>query len=92
MVEGLYLLAATKKLAGEIINLGNPNEITILKITDMIKKITQTRSEIVFKPIGQDDPKKRCPDISKAKRLLNWLPKIGLEEGLKKTIEYFKNV
>lgn len=92
MVEGLYSLATTSSLAGEIINIGNPDEKTILEVADMIKKLTQSQSKIVFKTIGQDDPKKRCPDINKAKRLLNWQPKIKFEEGLIKTIEYFKNL
>jgi nucleoside-diphosphate-sugar epimerase len=92
MVDGLYLLATTPKLAGEIINIGNPNEKNILEIADIIKKLTQSQSKIVFEPIGQDDPKKRCPDISKAKQLLNWEAKISLEQGLEKTIEYFKNL
>jgi nucleoside-diphosphate-sugar epimerase len=92
MVEGLFLLAKTPGLTGEIINIGNQDEKTILEIADIIKKITLSKSEVVFKPIGKDDPKKRCPDIDKAKKLLNWQPKINLEEGLKKTIEYFKNI
>ncbi|MFA6513027.1 MAG: UDP-glucuronic acid decarboxylase family protein [Patescibacteria group bacterium] len=92
MVEGLYSLATTQDLSGEIINIGNPNEKTILEIADIIKKLTESKSEIVFETIGQDDPKKRCPDINKAKKLLNWEPKVGLEEGLKKTIEYFKKI
>ncbi len=92
MVEGLYLLATIPKQAGEIINIGNQNEKTILEITDIIKKLTQSRSEIVYKTIGEDDPKRRCPDITKAKKLLNWQPKIDLEQGLKYTIEYFKNL
>mgnify|MGYP001596633898 CR=1 FL=1 len=92
MVEGLYLLATTPKQAGEIINIGNQNEKTILEIADIIKKLTQSRSEIVYKTIGQDDPKRRCPDITKAKKLLNWQPKVSLEEGLKKTIQYFRSV
>ena len=92
MVEGLYLLATTPKQAGEIINIGNQNEKTILEIADIIKKLTQSLSEIAYKTIGQDDPKRRCPDITKAKKLLNWQPKIELEEGLKQTIEYFKNL
>ena len=89
MVEGLYLLATTEDRTGEIINIGDPNEKTILEIADIIKKLSRSKSEIVFKTIGADDPKKRCPDITKAKRLLNWEPKVGLEEGLIKTIEYF---
>jgi len=92
MVEGLYLLATTPKQAGEIINIGNQNEKTILEIADIIKKLTQSRSKIVFKTIDRDDPKRRCPDITKAKKLLNWQPKIDLEEGLIKTIEYFNNI
>jgi len=92
MVEGLYLLATVPNLKGEIINIGNPNEKTILEIADIIKKLSQSQSKIVFEQIGQDDPKKRCPDIAKAKKLLNWQPKINLEEGLKKTIKYFKSI
>lgn len=92
MVEGLYMLATTKGRAGEIINIGNPNEKTILEIADIIKKLSRSKSEIAFKAIGADDPKKRCPDITKAKNLLNWQPKIDLEDGLQKTIEYFKNI
>lgn len=92
MVMGLYLLAITPKLDGEIINIGNQNEKTILEIAGIIKKLTRSQSEIVFKTIGQDDPKRRCPDIVKAKKLLNWQPKVNLEEGLKQTIKYFKNL
>lgn len=92
MVEGLYMFATTKDQAGEIINIGNPNEKTILEIADIIKKLSRSKSEITFKAIGADDPKKRCPDITKAKNLLNWQPKINLEDGLQKTIEYFKNI
>jgi nucleoside-diphosphate-sugar epimerase len=92
MVTGLFLLATTPKLAGEIINIGNPNEKTILEIADIIKKLTQSQAKIVFETIGQDDPKKRCPDITKAKALLRWEPKIELEAGLLETIKYFKEL
>ncbi|MEK7633559.1 MAG: UDP-glucuronic acid decarboxylase family protein [Patescibacteria group bacterium] len=92
MIEGLYSIATTNNLAGEIINIGNPNEKTILEMADIIKKLIQSRTNLVFKTIGADDPKKRCPDISKAKKILGWEPKIGLEEGLKLTIEYFRNL
>ncbi|MFA6532823.1 MAG: GDP-mannose 4,6-dehydratase [Patescibacteria group bacterium] len=92
MVQGLFLLAKTPNLAGEIINIGNQDEKTILEIADIIKKLTLSKSEIIFKTIGADDPKKRCPNIDKAKKLLNWQPKVNFEEGLKKTIEYFKNI
>ena len=92
MVDGLYLLATTKNQAGQIINIGNPNEKTILEIADIIKKLSQSQSEVIFKAIGEDDPKKRCPDITKAKKLLHWQSKVNLEEGLVKTIEYFKSL
>lgn len=92
MVEGLYSLATTDNLAGEIINIGNPEEKTILEIADIIKKLTQSKSSIIFKNIGEDDPKKRCPDVFKAKKILGWGPKIGLEEGLRLTIEYFRSL
>ena len=92
MVEGLYLLATTPGLAGEIFNIGNQNEKTILEIANIIKKLTKSQSKIIYKTIGRDDPKRRCPDISKAKKLLNWQPKISLEQGLKQTIKYFKNI
>ncbi|EKE14342.1 MAG: hypothetical protein ACD_12C00560G0001 [uncultured bacterium] len=92
MVKGLYSLATSDNCAGEIINIGNPNEKTIMEITDIIKKLVQSQSKVVFKTIGEDDPKKRCPDITKAKKLLNWEPKVDLEEGLIKTIQYFKNI
>jgi nucleoside-diphosphate-sugar epimerase len=92
MVEGLYLLATVQNQAGNIINIGNPNEKTILEIADIIKSLAQSKSVIIFKSIGQDDPKKRCPDISKAKEFLKWQPKVDLDEGLKQTINYFKKI
>lgn len=92
MVRGLYLLATTNDITGEIINLGNPNEKTVLEIGSIIKSMTQSSSEIVFKPIEKDDPKRRKPDITKAKEILNWEPQVPLEEGLAQTIAYFKTV
>ncbi|MDO9027354.1 MAG: GDP-mannose 4,6-dehydratase [Candidatus Roizmanbacteria bacterium] len=92
MVAGLAALGETNNLKGEIINLGNPDERKVIEVAQLIKRLTNSLSEIVFQPIGEDDPKRRCPDITKAKKLLNWQPKIGLEKGLKKTIKYFKNL
>jgi len=92
MVEGLYSFATTKNISGEIINIGNPNEKTIIEIADIIKKLVGSKSEIVFKEIGADDPKRRCPDITKAKKILSWEPKVALEEGLLKTINYFSKI
>ena len=72
------------------INIGNPDEITILELAERIIELTGSGSKLVHKPLPSDDPKQRCPDITLAKDKLNWKPKISLEEGLKKTIDYFK--
>ncbi len=72
------------------VNIGNPHELTILKIAQAIKKLTGSKSKIAFKPLPVDDPKVRRPDIAIARKKLHWAPKVELEEGLIKTIEYFK--
>jgi len=90
MIRGLYQLGVTTNIAGEIINLGNPNEKTVFELAIQIIKMTSSRSKIVYLPIENDDPKKRKPDITKAKNMLNWEPNIGLEDGLQKAITYFK--
>lgn len=72
------------------VNIGNPNEFTILECAKMVLKITGSKSQIHYEPLPQDDPKQRCPDITKARRLLGWEPKIDLETGLRKSIDYFK--
>lgn len=87
LVEGI--LRVMKANTNEPINLGNPNEFTILKLAKSIITLTGAKGKIIFKPLPQDDPRQRKPDISKAKKILNWFPKIGLEEGLEKTIEWF---
>src|SRR5881296_681207 len=74
------------------VNLGNPQEITILEFAEHVRKHFENAPAIVFEPLPQDDPKRRCPDISKAKRILKWEPKVGLEEGLKLTLAYFKSL
>lgn len=71
-------------------NIGNPQEITILEFAEKIRELTAAKVEIIFKPLPQDDPKQRCPDISKAKRVLKWAPKVNLDEGLRLTLEYFR--
>jgi len=90
MVSGLISLGETEGIEGEVINLGNPDEKTVLELADIIKDMTDSTSEITFEGIGQDDPKKRKPNISKAQMILSWKPKISLNEGLKNTIEYFE--
>jgi UDP-glucuronate decarboxylase len=72
------------------INIGNPCEFTILELAEKIIKLTGSKSKIVREPLPSDDPKQRKPDISKAKKFLNWEPKVNLEEGLMRTIEYFR--
>jgi nucleoside-diphosphate-sugar epimerase len=72
------------------VNIGNPREMTMLEFADQIIRVTRAKSRIVFKPLPQDDPKQRKPDITKAKKLLKWEPKVQLAEGLQKTIKYFR--
>ncbi|MDD5595780.1 MAG: SDR family oxidoreductase [Candidatus Omnitrophica bacterium] len=87
LVEGLMRLMRSH--LNEPVNLGNPNEFTIMELADLVIKLTGTKSKIIYKPLPQDDPRQRQPDISKAKKLLKWQPKIKLSEGLKKTIAWF---
>lgn len=91
MVEGIYKTLFSGGTNGEIFNLGNPEEYTVLDLAKKIRKLTQSRSEIIYQPLPPDDPAQRQPDIAKAKRVLGWEPKVSLETGLKKTIEYYKN-
>ncbi len=71
------------------VNLGNPSERSILEFAEMIIKLTNSKSKIIYKPLPSDDPTRRRPDISLAKEKLNWEPKVDITEGLTKTIEYF---
>src|SRR3989338_7171151 len=87
-IEGLYRLMTSN--INEPVNIGNPNEMTILEFAKKIKEITGTKSEIIFRPLPIDDPKVRQPDITKARKLLGWEPKTPLEDGLRKTIEFFR--
>jgi len=74
------------------VNLGNPDEYSMLEFAKHVIKTTGSSSEIIFESLPIDDPKRRCPDISKAKKELNWIPEISLEEGLKKTIDWYKKI
>jgi nucleoside-diphosphate-sugar epimerase len=89
-VDALLRLMSAGDLPGEVVNIGNPNELPILEVADMVKKIADSDSEVVFRPLPQDEPRRRCPDITKAKEVLKWEPRVGLEEGLSKTIAWFK--
>ncbi|MDA3953876.1 MAG: SDR family oxidoreductase [Bacteroidales bacterium] len=91
LVEGLIRLMNTKGSFIGPINIGNPNEFTMLELAESIIKITGSKSKIAYHPLPEDDPMQRKPDINLAKKILdNWEPKIQLNEGLKNTIEYFK--
>lgn len=92
LVRGLTLLATKELPTGEVINLGNPNEMTIKEIAEKIKTATNSEGEVQLYPIDQDDPQRRKPDITKAKELLDWSPTISIEEGLGSTIAYFKSI
>ena len=74
------------------VNMGNPDEFSILELAQMVITLTGSRSKIIFEPLPQDDPLQRQPDISLAKERLNWKPTLNLEEGLKRTIEYFRTI
>lgn len=93
LVEGLIALMLSPDTKGEVVNLGSEDEHSVLEYANLVKKLTNSNSEIVLsESLPVDDPHKRKPDIAKAKRLLNWYPKIGLEEGLLQAIEYFKSL
>jgi dTDP-glucose 4,6-dehydratase len=88
LIEGIYRLMRSEE--HEPTNIGNPQEITILEFAERIRTLLGVTTPIVFKPLPQDDPKQRCPDIRKAKRLLGWEPKVNLEEGLRVTLDFFQ--
>jgi dTDP-glucose 4,6-dehydratase len=88
LIEGIYRLMLSDEHLP--VNLGNPQEITILEFAEKIRENFENPPPIVFEPLPQDDPKQRCPDISKAKRVLGWEPKVGLHEGLQLTLTFFK--
>jgi dTDP-glucose 4,6-dehydratase len=90
LIEGIYRLMMSDEHLPT--NIGNPREITLLDFAERIRKCFDNPPPIVFQPLPQDDPKRRCPDISKAKRILKWEPKVELEEGLKLTLAHFKDV
>jgi len=92
LVEAFIRLMDTGDDVTGPVNLGNPGEFTILELAEKIIALTESGSEIVFQPLPGDDPQQRRPDISLAKKHLDWEPKIGLEDGLHKAIDYFSNV
>jgi dTDP-glucose 4,6-dehydratase len=90
LVDGLYRLMLSDERYP--VNLGNPIEMTILQFAERIRELTGAQSKIVFRPLPEDDPKQRRPDIAKARRILGWEPKVPLEEGLRRTVDYFSGL
>lgn len=90
LVDGLFRLMLSDER--EPVNLGNPVELTMIEFAERIQRLTASKSKMVFRDLPADDPKRRRPDISKAKRVLGWEPKVALEDGLKHTVEYFQSV
>ncbi len=90
LIEGIYRLLLSDYVYP--VNIGNPSEITIKEFADEIIKLTHTQQKVIYKPLPQDDPKQRKPDITRAKAILDWEPKINRAEGLKLTYEYFRNL
>jgi len=88
LIEGIYRLLESNE--HEPVNIGNPAEITILEFAERVRALVGTTAPIVHHPLPQDDPKQRCPDIAKAKRILKWEPKVNLEQGLRITYDFFK--
>lgn len=91
LVEGIYRTAAQDGLDGEIINLGNTDEYAVEDFARLIIGFLGSKSEVVHKELPQDDPKRRCPDITKAERVLGWRPVVSIYEGLRQTIEFFRH-
>ena len=89
IVRGLLLIISSKRMKGEIMNLGSQHETTILELADRIRVMVHGNPRITFHPIRLDDPKRRCPDISKAREVLGWEPEVSLDDGLRRTIRWF---
>ncbi|MCJ7638593.1 MAG: GDP-mannose 4,6-dehydratase, partial [Euryarchaeota archaeon] len=89
-IEALLRFAFSEGLDGKTLNIGNDEEITIVTLAGIIKKLTSSKSEIKFEALPKDDPLRRRPDINKARHLLNWKPRVSLEQGLERTIQWFR--
>jgi UDP-glucuronate decarboxylase len=92
LIEGFLRLMGTDKSVAGPINLGNPIEFSMLELAEEVLRATQSRSEIVFKPLPSDDPVQRQPDITLAQRVLHWTPQINLRDGLVPTVEHFRRI
>jgi UDP-glucuronate decarboxylase len=90
LVDGLLrMMRSPRGFAGPV-NLGNPHEVTMLELAETVLRLTDSRSQLVYKPLPEDDPRRRCPDVTRARETLGWEPRVGLEDGLRETIAYFR--
>ena len=92
LVDGIYRMLSSKEIIDAPINLGNPNEFSMMELAHTVIKLTGSKSKIVYKDLPLDDPRQRKPDITRAKEVLKWAPKIELEQGVSQTVDYFKSV
>jgi UDP-glucuronate decarboxylase len=91
LIDGIMRMMDQNDAVGPV-NLGNPVENSMLELADTVLRLTGSKSQLKFVPLPQDDPKQRCPDISKAKKLLGWTPRVSLETGLSRAIEYYRSL
>lgn len=91
LVDAIYLTFMHPKKLNSPINIGNPKEFTMIELANKVIGISGSNSTLIFEDLPQDDPKQRCPDISQAKNLLGWVPQVFLEEGIERTVEYFRS-
>ena len=87
----MRLMNSDESVVGPV-NMGNPGEFTMIELAERVLRLTGSKSKLVFMPLPQDDPKQRQPDITRAKELLHWEPTVALEQGLERTIAYFRTV
>lgn len=85
-------MISCKEAIGEVMNLGNDNEITILELAKIVKKLSNSKSEFIYRTIPEGDPKRRCPDLTKIKRIVGWKPSTKVEEGVTKTLNWMKEI
>jgi len=92
LVDGLLRLMATDDRTHGPINLGSPHEITVRELAEQVIRLTNSRSSLVHRPLPKDDPVQRCPDITLAQSVLGWKPRVSLDEGLRRTSDYFRMI
>ena len=92
LIDAFPLMMHTKDDVNGPVNIGNPSEFTILELAETVLSLTGSKSKLVFKELPQDDPQQRKPDIALAKKALDWEPKVSLQDGLKETVKYFRQI